>query len=632
MSFKSNASTLTLAFLLGLPASLAFAQSDSPLNTLPPIVVSPTALPTPSDQVGSSVTVITAEQLERDQIRTVPDALKNVPGLNIVQTGGPGGQSSIFMRGTNSNHTKVLIDGIDISDPSNPGRLVDIGNLTTDDIERIEVLRGPQSGLYGSDSIGGVISITTKKGSGPAQWKTSIEGGSFSTFNQSAQVSGGTENTNYAFTVSHQRSDSIPVTPLSALPPGQKRNNDFYDNWTYSGRVGADLSDIFGVSLVSRYVDTGLRYTENDIAPPNPDQSSSRGHAFYGLADAVWKLWDGRFNNHVGFAYTDILRHSTDPDGFPGGMRGDFSGERTKVYWKSDLALMKGQTFLMGVEQEQEKGRIDFFGLTQGSNKNTGAYAELHSAFGDRFFLTSNIRHDDNENFGGHNTFRLAPSFVIRETGTTLKASYGTGFHAPSIDQLFGFGANPNLLPEESKGYDFGFEQNLFEKRIQFGATYFHNDIKNLIVCVGGFPCINENVGLAKTHGIEAFVAAQITSQLQVRTDYTHTEAIDASTGIDLKRRPSDKTSVSAVWQPTNKWTFSATALWVSGWLDTDRFAFTTVGAPGYHTINLAANYAMNDKVTIFGRIDNLLDERYQNPLGFEKTGFGVYAGLRVKQ
>jgi len=632
MSLKTSASTLTLTFLLGLPASLAFAQSDSPLNTLPPIVVSPTALPTPSDQVGSSVTVITGEQIQRDQMRTVFDALQAVPGLNVVQTGGPGGLTSIFMRGTNSNQTKVLIDGIDISDPSNPGRQVDLGNLTTDDIERIEVLRGPQSGLYGSDAIGGVISITTKKGSGPAQWKGMVEGGSFGTFNQSLQVSGGTDNSNYAFTVSHQRSDSIPVTPPDALPPGQRRNNNLNDNWTYSGKVGADLSDIFGVSLVARYTDQRLKYTENDIgfpAPPNPDLSSSGNHAFYGIGDAVWHLWDGRFNNHVGFAYTDISRRTIDPDAGP--LYGVYDGTREKAYWKSDLKLMEGQTLLMGVERDAEKGRVDFFGLTQGQNTNVGSYVELHSAFSDRFFLTSNFRHDDNESFGGHNTFRLAPSFVIKETGTTFKASYGTGFHAPSIDQLYGFGANPNLQPEESKGYDFGFEQYVFEKQVQFGATYFNNDITNLIA-YDAVTNMNQNIGHVQTHGIEAFIAWQVTKRFQVRSDYTYTVATNEDINQELKRRPGDKVSVSAVWQPTDKLTLSATALWVSSWLDTDRFNFATINQGGYKTINLAANYALNDKVTIFGRIDNLLDERYENPNGFLATGFGVYAGLRMKQ
>ena len=159
--------SLTALLAAGLSTTATAQQSASPPNVLPTIVVSPTTVPTPEAQIASSVTVITAEDIEREQRRTVPDILANVPGLNIVQAGGPGSQTSIFMRGTNANHVKVLIDGIDVSDPSNPARTFDFGHLLAADIERIEVLRGPQSGLYGADAIGGVISIITKRGKGP---------------------------------------------------------------------------------------------------------------------------------------------------------------------------------------------------------------------------------------------------------------------------------------------------------------------------------------------------------------------------------------------------------------------------------------------------------------------------------
>lgn len=165
------------------------------------VVVSPTTVPTPSDQSGSSVSVITANDIERQQLRTVRDVLATVPGLNVVQNGGPGGQTSVFIRGTNSNHVKVLIDGIDLSDPSNPNEAFDFGQLLTGDIERIEVLRGPQSGLYGSDAIGGVISITTKAGNGPPKVTLSTEGGSFGTTNERASLSGSQANFNYVFNV-----------------------------------------------------------------------------------------------------------------------------------------------------------------------------------------------------------------------------------------------------------------------------------------------------------------------------------------------------------------------------------------------------------------------------------------------
>jgi vitamin B12 transporter len=220
---------------------------------------------TPSDQSASSTTVITAADIDRQQLRTVPDALAALPGLNVVQTGGPGGQTSVFIRGANSNHVKVLIDGIDVSDPSNPNGSFDFGQLLTGDVDRIEVLRGPQSGLYGSDAIGGVISITTKAGSGPPKLTLSTEGGSFGTTNERASLSGSQADFNYVFNIQHFQSISTPVTPSYDLAPGEQRNNDFYDNWTYSTKLGAKLTNDLAVNVVGRYTDSKLRFTGDDF-------------------------------------------------------------------------------------------------------------------------------------------------------------------------------------------------------------------------------------------------------------------------------------------------------------------------------------------------------------------------------
>ena len=263
--------------------------------------------------------LITAADIQSHQYRTVPDALSLVPGLNVVQTGGPGGQTSVFIRGTNSNHVKVLIDGIDVSDPSNPNQSFDFGQLLTGDIARVEVLRGPQSGLYGSDAIGGVISITTKQGSGPPKAFASVEGGSFGTFNQHVGFGGSQENFKYVFNVQHFRSTDTPVTPLNQLVPGEHRNNDSYDNWTYSTKLGASLTDTFGVNLVARYTNSVLGFTGEDAVnffPPAPEalQSTQSDKQFFGRGEAVWSLFEGRFKNFFGVNYTNEWSHNVDPN------------------------------------------------------------------------------------------------------------------------------------------------------------------------------------------------------------------------------------------------------------------------------------------------------------------------------
>jgi vitamin B12 transporter len=276
------------------------AQQSGTSSQQQAIVVSPTAIETPIDQVASSVTVITAKDIERDQRRTVPDALSTVPGLNVVQSGGPGGLTSVFTRGTNANHTKVLIDGIDVSDPSNPARVFDLGQLLTSDIQQIEVLRGPQSGLYGADALGGVISVITKKGEGPPRATGMIEGGSFGTFNQTAALSGSDDRFNYAFNVAHFRATDIPVTPLQLLPPGQKAIGNNYDNMTYSTKLGADLSENLTLNAVARYTDATLRFTGDTFDPvtftsfPAAAQSTQTVHQLFTRGEAVWSVLDGR--------------------------------------------------------------------------------------------------------------------------------------------------------------------------------------------------------------------------------------------------------------------------------------------------------------------------------------------------
>ena len=623
------------ALALGLLASTSagFAQTE-----LPPIdVVSPTGIPTPIGQVANSVTVITGEELQRDQRRTVPDALSTVPGLNIVQTGGPGGVTSVFLRGTNSNHTKIIIDGIDVSNPSNPTRVFDLGQLLTYDIDRIEVLRGPQSGLYGSDAIGGVIWVTTKKGEGPPKVTTTIEGGSFGTFNQAASLSGSQDRFYYSFNVAHFLSASTPVTPLELLPPGQKRNNDYYNNFTYSTRLGGAVTDNISLDWVARYTNSKLRFT-NDVFGGPPDffafpaanQSEQIAHQFFTRGEAAVTLFDGRFKNYFGAAYTDHWNHNFNPDGFP--QISVNKGERTKYDWRGVLDVMSGQTLVLGVDQETESMRTN---RTSAENGNKGAYAELQSEVAKRFFFVANVRGDDNDSFGGHSTYRLAPAYIVPVTETKLKGSYGTGFKAPTLSQLFEdfpptFFANPNLKPEQSKGYDVGFEQPLFNRAL-VGMTYFHNDITDLInggVLNGVFT--NVNIDRAETEGVEAFAAVNVTERLKLRADYTYTKAIDAITGEELKRRPRHKTSLTAVWTPTDRLTLSATLLNVSSWQDFDRVTFGTIRQEGYTVVNLAGNYVVNDNVTAFARIDNLFNENYQNPNGFLRPGFGIFGGLRL--
>ncbi len=321
-----------------------------------PVVVSATRVPTPPEQVASSVTVVTAADIEARQERTIVDVLKDVPGLNVVQTGGPGGTTSVFMRGTNSNHTKVLVDGIDISDPSNPTGAFDFGQLLTPDIERVEVLRGPQSGLYGSDAIGGVINIITKKRRRATQFTGAAEGGSFDTFNQAASISGSQQAFHYSVNVTHFHAGAVPVTPLDLLPAGEQRNDDYYDNLTASTKFGLDVTKNFDLGLVARYTTIDLRNTGDTFdfttftSFPAAEQTEAKTNEYYARLFAHLSSFDGAFDQTLGFAYSRERTSTLQPD-TPEALN---TGERMKVDWQGNVQLETTETLVLGAEYEHD--------------------------------------------------------------------------------------------------------------------------------------------------------------------------------------------------------------------------------------------------------------------------------------
>ena len=596
------------------------------------VVVSATRLPTPEKQIASSITVITAEDIAAKQAQTLPDLLKDVPGLNLVQSGGPGGQTSIFMRGTNSNHTKVLVDGIDVSDPSSANTSFDFGQFLTQDIASVEVLRGPQSGLYGSDAIGGVIDIVTKEGEGPLSLTGAVEGGSFDTFNENGSLSGSTDRFHYTATVEHFHSGATPVTPLDLLAPGENRIDDSYDNLTGSTKLGYEVTDDFDLGFVGRYTNTTYRFTADDFSTfpafPAAQQSASDTLQYYARGTGHLVLFGGILDSTLGVAYTSDRTNAIDNTGFSSINAGD----RVKFDWQNNVRLGDGETLVLGAEHARDEIGLP---LSAAQTLNSG-YAELQSSLGDSFANSVSVRYDDNDHFGGKLTYRVAPTYYIAETGTKLKASLGTGFKAPTLSELFQsfppfFFANPNLKPETSLGYDVGFEQSFVDDKLTGGVTWFDNDIRNLIT-TDSTGTTYANVGKARTDGIESFVAFQPTDDFTLRVDYTFIEAYDAASHLKLLRRPKRKVSLDARWQPMDGLSLDANVLHVSSWIDGNRdFSIARLQAPGYTTANVAASYDLTDRFTLYGRVDNLFDESYQNPTGFLAPSRGFFAGMRAR-
>jgi vitamin B12 transporter len=604
-------------------------------HDLPSVVVTATRIPTPASEVASSVTVITESDIAQKQAATLPDILATVPGLNLVQVGGPGGFTNIYIRGAAPNEVKVLIDGIDVGDPSSIAGAFDFAHVLTSDIERIEILRGPQSGLYGGDAIGGVISIITKSGSGPPRAKASLEGGSFDTLNETAGASGAQGRFSYAFDVAHFYTGATPVTPPSLFPPGFPHNDNAYENATGSTKLGLKLNDNLDLGFVARYVDYAL-HEENNFPEPLTDELAS--HQLFTRTTAHVQMFDGHLDQTFGVGYTDYHNRFFDPNfalAFPPNPD-DFGGDRLKLDWLGNINAGAGEIVTLGAEHERDRVAATNPAPPPLAAQvtNDAGYAQLQSTFGERLFNTLSVRYDGNSQFGGTATYREAPAYLIQAIGTKLKGSVGTGYNPPTLVELYqsfpgnNFFANPNLRPETSLGFDLGFEQAAPEG-VTFGSTYFHNNINNLIA-LNPTATSFVNVGKATTYGLENFVVWTPRESFTLRADYTYTIARDDVMHAELQRRPKNRASLDARWQATPDLFFSATALYVGSWIDANRFGVAGVDGKAWEVVNIAGSYDLGHGITTFARIDNLFDRHYQDPVGFERPGLGIFAGVKV--
>ncbi len=387
------------------------------------------------------------------------------------------------------------------------------------------------------------------------------------------------------------------------------------------------------MGLTSRYIETTLLSTSDDFLGPESMLSRNGSDQSFSRAFVHNTLFDGRFDQTLGIAYTNYDRSYLDPNLTPF-IPNYYEGSRIKVDYQGNLRFFEGETLVLGTSREVD--RLVNSNPVWAVDGDTAGFLELQSNIGGRLFNAASIRYDADDQFGGATTFRVAPAFLIPETGTKVKASVGSGFKAPTLDELYdnypayGFFANPNLRPETSIGYDAGFEQTLLPDRISLGATYFANNIKNLID-INDTATSYVNIGRARTFGLESFISLSPWNGFSVRADYTYTVAKDELTQLDLLRRPRDKLSLSATLQATPALLLSATFTYTGRWADTNRAGTATnLIAPGYTLLNLAATYDFGHGISGFARVQNALNDHYQNPLGFDQPTLGVFGGVKV--
>lgn len=637
---------LVSCIIMAVLALPALCMAETGTTEIEEVVVTATRSEAPVAKIGgSSLTVITAEDIAARQQHTVEEVLKSVPGLDIVANGGPGTLSSVFLRGADSKNTLVMIDGVMYNDPSGANRGAKLANITVDNIERIEVVRGPLSVLYGSNATAGVVNIITKKGKGKPSVYAGVEGGSYDTYKMYGGSSGAISKLNYSVAASYTDTAGFSIADDDndqILHDGNTSEKDGWENTTFSAKLGVDITPNFDVNGTVRRQDSEvenddysstLGYAGDQFAgtTPQPDgkklQWTDSDETLYKF-DVNNRFLDGMFNTSFYYQATDADRIMYDSDGQKDseffGNSSEYGGQGAFNYNNLNILTVGASYF----KEEMETSTI------------TPKEADLTSIWGqDQLYilpgldLVAGVRHDDHEKFGGKTTYRVAPAYTIEQTQTVLKVSYGTGFRAPSLFELFSSYGNEELKPETSVGWDAGFEQILLDNNIKFGATYFNLRFDDRIAYDFATSKYQQAEGTTKTSGIEAFVQWSPIADLDLQLNYTYSHAKDPD-GIRLVRRPLNKLFFNARYRLFEKARVNLDVRWVderdANTSSKDKDGNQVKNLDAYTLVNVSASYDITKWLQVYGRIDNLFDTFYEEAWSYAAPGFSAYGGIKL--
>jgi vitamin B12 transporter len=645
---------VTVVGALAVAAEQAGAQEPRKLE---PVVVTATKIETPQEQLGASVTVITEDDLRTWNYTEVHEALRQVPGVQIQQSGSFGKTAAIRIRGASPQQVQILVDGVRVKSPTTG--LAELSDISIDLIERIEVVRGPQSTLYGADAIGGVVNIITKRGRGPFSPYASVEAGNYDTHRERLGGSGSVGPFDYALGGSWFESN------------GQFRN-DGTERRALSSRVGLTLPAGGHLGLSGRYNRNKSELPFDGVTPipgspffvldPNAEQLSETLTVALEWTQKPVEWFEvraryGQFWNWLTFKdpATPADAAAGNSDLIFGATRSQIDVERRETELLTAWHAGKWNTLTLGGEYRAEFGAFDStsgFGPAAFDRhlETVSWFVQDELRLLERLILSGGRRWDDHSAFGSVATHRAGAVLLIRETGTKVRATWGEGFRAPAINELFfpQF-ANPGLRPERSESWDAGLDQRLWRDRVRLGITYFENTFRNLIqntqdtsLCPPGNPFgCPVNIGRARTRGVEFAGALDLLDTLALSGGYTFTDSEDLATGRPLRRFPRHRYTAGLTWEPVKALSLFAEAHVVSSQFDqaSDPVTFTAVDVrnPGYHRIDLGGTYRIVDKLGPYPaldftlRLNNATDARIFEVFGFRNLGINVLAGLQAR-
>jgi len=658
MSVKRPGRAALAAGLIVVCPLIAAAQQPAPdpVSAGADIVLTPSRSPQAIQRAGSAITVIRGEDIEKAPVRSTADIFRAVPGVFVTEDGGPGQAARLRIRGGEARHTLVLVDGMRANDPSNGAAEFDLNTLVAGDIERIEVLRGPQSALYGSDALGGVVNIITRKGRGGPKFSAGIESGSYGTTSGRAAVSGGTADFDYALSLAGSRGAGFSaygyrigrITSALARP----LENDAFQRlggamkFAWRPAEGIEIETGLTSSFNRAQYDAAYYHPLFSTEPDTENRATSRLTTAYTRLSAT--AFDGTLKNALTLYANHSSRNYDSYTYFNFGFgigRGrniyDYTGQRFGAEYQGDLSLgaFGKLTFGGGLHEDRLETRSRNILLTTidretARQQTRSLFALYQLPVGERFDLSLGGRYDDVGDGERFLTWRATGAYRIAETGTKLRASAGTGGKAPSLFQRYSplYGTR-TLESEKAIGVDAGIDQTLLGGRLALSATGFATRLTNLIdFSFGGCPPAQPfgcylNVGRANMSGVELSAnAVLIEGMLTARASYTHLSAVDERTDKRLARRPEHSGVVSLNFKPFEGFTIEPSVRLVG-----ERFSSTgeTQRLAPYARFDVSADYRLNKEVALFVRGENLTNARYQEVYDYGTAGRSVYLGLR---
>ncbi len=601
-----------------VPAASAFAQINAETEKLPDYVLSATRTPAALTTTGTYVDFISAADLQRMQLTSLQSALGGVAGAPAFSSGARGAIASLFLRGSNSNQTLFLVDGIRLNDPNTDYQLF-LGGACVTGCDSLEVAHGPQSTLYGGEAMGGVIALNAQKGSGPARNVVSVEAGSFGTVQGALSSQGGDSGSSYNFSAA------------GGTTQNDRPNNDF-NSVTYALRLDRKLSDKIAVGgtyrgFIGDYGSPGDRLT-ND--PDDKEKESNQLATIFANFTPV-----ATFNSRVVLGGQDRRFESISPSSF-GTSTTLVKNRRVVLDWQNTMQFGDQHKVTAGLTAEENHTVNTGFGHIDKHQQLLAFFAQDEWTPVDHVYLTAGLRSDDFDTFGRATTGRVTAAWLSKDSRWKLRGSYGTAFRAPGFLDLYGkesyYVGNPNLKPEKAEGWDAGVDYFLPQNHGVLSATWFDTRYRNLIVFdFGVFPGTTANVERARTKGLELAGKFTLPGAIEVRAAYTYLEADNLTQHVRLLRRPRSSGSLDAWHDLGNAFSLGVGVAFVAHREDVDASTFATVNGEDYTVARVYGAWKATSRITVKARIENALNEKYEQVNGYPQPGFGAFGGVEWK-